>query len=155
VVVEFNGKQVVEVGSFRNSVSMVTPGEVVTMTVVRDGKEVEIEIAVGTLPERETAEASAEERSLAELGFAVQTLTPELAERFELEGITGVVVISVDNNSPAFLAGLRPGMVIAEVNRAEVGDVGEFNAAVEKSDGDTLLLLVRDQRGSRYIALKR
>jgi hypothetical protein len=33
--------------------------------------------------------------------------------------------------------------------------VTAFNAAVEKSDGNSLLLLVRDQRGSRYIALKR
>lgn len=156
VVIRFDGHEVTSVGPFRNRVSMVTPGSVVTMTVMRDGKEVDLEIEIGTLPDEVGVAAAPEQESLDALGFAVQTLTPELAERFELEDTTGVVVSSVDNGSPAFQAGLRPGMVIAEVNRTSVSNVKTFNEAISKSgDGGPVLLLVKDQRGSRYIALKR
>ncbi len=156
VVTEFDGHEVVEVGSFRNRVSMVTPGSVVEMTVMRDGESVDLKITVGTLPDEDATAMSSEEETVPDLGFSVQALTPELAERLELEDDRGVVVNSVDNDSPAFQAGLRPGMVIAEVNREAVEDVAAFNAAIRDSAEDSsVLLLVKDQRGSRYIALKR
>ncbi|KAA3621585.1 MAG: DegQ family serine endoprotease [Proteobacteria bacterium] len=156
IVVEFDGRDVTEVGSFRNRVSMVTPGTKVKMTVVRDGEQVDLEIEVGTLPDEIGAQSPREDEPLEDLGFSVQTLTPELAKRFEIEDLSGVVVTSVDNGSPAFEAGLRPGMVISEVNRTAVADAAEFNeAATAGEERDSVLLLVNDRRGSRYIALKR
>ncbi len=156
VVIEFNGKPVIEVGSFRNQVSLITPGSEVSMKVIRDGSEKEIVVTVGTLADDSAATIGEHGNALEEYGFAVQTLTPELAERFELEGVEGVVVTSVDNGSPAFEAGLRPGMVITEVNRTAVEDLESFDAAMAKSSaGKSVLLLVADQRGSRYIALKK
>jgi len=156
VVTRFDGEEVVEVGQFRNQVSMITPGSEIDMTVIRDGKEVDLTIEVGTLPEDASASTMPSESPGEALGFAVQTLTPELAERFGLEDLSGVVITSVDNASPAFSAGLRPGMVVSEVNRRPVSDVDEFNAAIgEAGEDESVLLLVNDQRGSRYVAIKR
>ena len=126
------------------------------MTVVRDGEEQQLTVTVGTLPDQAQASAGDEVDSIEELGFSVQTLTPELAERFELEGVEGVVVTSVDNDSAAFEAGLRPGMVITEVNRVGVDDLESFEDAIDSGgEAKSVLLLVVDPRGSRYIALKR
>ncbi len=155
VVISFNGRRVEEVGSFRNRVSLVTPGSKVEMVVVRNGDEKTLGVTIGKLPDAEGAESAKDEGSIEELGFSVQTLTEELSDRFDLGDVQGVVVTSIENGSPAQRAGLRPGVVIQEVNRTAIHDVGDFRRAIKKSDDKGLLLLVTDQRGSRYIAFKR
>ncbi|GJL81078.1 MAG: serine protease [marine bacterium B5-7] len=156
VVIEFNGRPVVKVGAFRNQVSMVTPGSKVHMKVIREGNEKEIEIEVGTLPESEDEQAVTHNNAISDLGFSVQTLTPELAQKFEIDDEGGVVITSVDNGSPAFESGLRPGMVISEVSRRKVANVKEFTKAIkDNADKESVLLLIKDARGSRYVALKR
>jgi len=46
------------------------------------------------------------------LGVGVQPVTKELAQSFGLDSVSGVVVTTVEANSPAAKAGLRPGDVI-------------------------------------------
>ena len=157
VVVRFDDRPVREVGSFRNNVSLVTPGSKVEVVVIRDGQEQTIEVEIGKLPDEPGAEAPETVADvLLELGFVVQGLTPELAERFGIDHVTGVVISSVEDGSAAERAGLRAGMVIHELNRNPVRTLDEFNDGLgDAADRETLLLLVGDRRGSRYIALKR
>jgi len=50
------------------------------------------------------------------LGAQAQDLTPQLAQAFNIPFRRGAVVAHVDKNSPADLAGLKPGDVIIELN---------------------------------------
>ena len=55
----------------------------------------------------------------------------------------------------ADLAGLRPGLVIAEVNRKAVNSVNELREALKDQQLETgILLLVRDGSGARFIVLR-
>ena len=55
------------------------------------------------------------------LGIFAQTLTPELAQAFNLSSkISGVVVTSVSENSPAAAAGLQVGDIIISINKQPV-----------------------------------
>jgi serine protease DegS len=56
------------------------------------------------------------------LGIEVQSLTPELAESFDLEGRPGVVVAAVYRDSPAAQAGLLPGDIIFSINGEPASD---------------------------------
>jgi serine protease Do len=56
------------------------------------------------------------------LGVYIQPVTPELAEKFGLEGDQGALVADVVNGSPADKAGLKRGDVIVAYNGREVGD---------------------------------
>jgi len=47
-----------------------------------------------------------------ELGIIVQTITPDLADQFEVKPGGGVVVTRVEQDSTAAMAGIHPGMVI-------------------------------------------
>jgi serine protease Do len=153
VLVEFNGEPVEDVGRLRNLVAMTTPGKQVPIAVIRDGQQRELSITVGELPEKLTASTEAPE-SLDKFGMQVQNLTDELAEQLGYQGEEGVVISEVEPDSPAARAGLRPGMLVSEVNRESVDNVEAFREALAES-GNTqqALLLVQDRRGSRYVAL--
>ena len=89
------------------------------------------------------------------LGITVQGLSDDLARRMGYEGETGVVVSQVTPGSGAARAGIKPGMLIKEVNRQAVNNPREFEAAVQKGEKDqTALLLIQDGQSSRYVALE-
>lgn len=158
IIVQLNGKPVERAGAFRNRVAMFAPGTDVTLTVLRDGQRKTIPVTLGELPSQEqlAKNGAPQEESLDKLGMAVQTLTPELAEQL---GYTdqekGVVVSKVARGSLAQQVGMRPGVLILEVNRQPVETVEAFKRALEPSlEKGVVLLLVKDQTGSRFITLK-
>ena len=67
--------------------------------------------------------------------------------------LKGVVVTSVDARSPAADRSLAPGMIITEVGRQPVNTLGEFNAAVKKAAGRTLLLFIQSPNGNQKLTL--
>lgn len=158
VIVELNGRPVERAGAFRNHVAMFTPGTDVTLTVLRDGQHKKITVKLGELPSKQelARNGSPQEESVDSLGLAVQALTPELAERLGYsDQEKGVVVSKVARGSLAGLAGMRPGVLIVEVNRQQVETVEAFKQALDKSrESGVLLLMVKDQTGSRFITMK-
>ncbi|TAN76955.1 MAG: Do family serine endopeptidase, partial [Gallionella sp.] len=56
------------------------------------------------------------------IGTGVQELTPELAEFFKLGDTKGVLITEVIRNSPADLAGLRPGDILVSIDGKAVID---------------------------------
>jgi serine protease Do len=153
VIVEFSGKPVNEVGSFRNLVALKTPGTKDKVTVLRNGKRKTLSITIGKLPDNELAVVGTP-HNLEKLGFTVETLTPDLARQFGIPGEKGVVVTQVTPGSVAALAGINPGSVILEVNREPVSNIEEFKRAVTKiPEKAAVLLLIKDGQYSRYVAL--
>lgn len=65
----------------RNQVAATAPGAKVGVTILRDGKDLEVQVTVGELegklPNPETRGKDSENH-LAKLGLAIQPLTPEL-----------------------------------------------------------------------------
>ena len=58
------------------------------LTIVRDGREMDINVSIDTLDEEQEVAAGSVE-SVETLGLSVQTLTPQLAEQFGLEAGQG------------------------------------------------------------------
>lgn len=56
------------------------------------------------------------------LGVEAQSLSPQLAQSFNLRSTNGVLITYVYNEGPADKAGLRPGDVITRINNQMVGD---------------------------------
>lgn len=80
------------------------------------------------------------------LGVRPAELTPQIAEQFDVEAESGVIVLSVVENSAAEEAGLQPGDVIVAVDGEELRGVGEFLSALrQRAPGDTIELeILRD-----------
>jgi serine protease Do len=155
VIVEFAGKPVKDLGAFRNSVAARDPGSKVEMSVLRDDERKTLTIQLGQTPtsSKET-EATAKSDTVESLGFAVQPLTDDVRERLNWKSERGVVVSHVQAGSQAAAAGIRPGMLIEEVNRTKVTSVDEFRRLMKDAkESDNLLLRVKQGEFSQYIAL--
>jgi serine protease Do len=152
LIVSYRGEAVTDVGAFRNRVSLTPPGSLAQLTVLRNGGRQDIPVTIGTLSDDKTAALGSSQGSEA-LGLAVQTLTPQLAERFNANPGEGVVVTEVEPGSIAALAGIEPGTFILQVNRQPVKDATAFKRAVGQTQGSRVLLLIRKDGMQQFLVL--
>lgn len=153
IILEIDGDEVTNVGTFRNRVSLTAPGTEVELLILREGEKEEMLVTIGAL-ETDDQGRPVSSGKLPELGMNLQKLTPELAEQFDYEDVSGVLVTDVEPGSIAAEAGIRRGSLIQEVNRQEVTDPAEIKELLSNSGRDTVLLLVRQGDTSRYLALE-
>ena len=152
VIVEFDGKEVKDSADLPIIVARTAVEKKVRMKVLRDKKEVMLNVAVGELKDEEVV-ASAPEKG--ELGMTVQKLTPQLAENLGLDKPDGVVVTAVEPGSAAEEAGIRRGDVILEVDRKPVRGVEDYRKAIGANrKGRGVLFLVRRGESTLFLALK-
>ncbi|MFQ5803080.1 MAG: DegQ family serine endoprotease [Candidatus Methylomirabilales bacterium] len=151
VVEGFAGKSVTDVRQLQRLVASVRPGKTLQVKVKRQKEDLTLTVTVGEMPGEEVA--GAPPKSLERYGFAVQDLTAELRERFQVEE-GGVLVSSVEPGSSAFRRGLRPGDVILEVNRQPVQSRRDLLEKLRASrpNGD-LLLLTQRGKATRFIVV--
>jgi serine protease Do len=152
VVISYQDQRVEEVGDFRNKVALTLPGTKAKLKLIRDGDEIEKEVTIGQLDDAKVAGEAGTE-SADQLGLTVQTLTPELAENFNVEAGRGVVVTQVEPGSVANMAGIRPGTLILEVNRQPVNNAIAFKKAIKASGKKRALLLLQRDGMTQFAVL--
>ena len=152
VIIEFDGNPVNDSGDLPIIVARTPVEKKARMKVLRDKKEIILNVAVGELKDEEVV-ASAPEKG--ELGLTVQRLTPQMAESLGLEKSDGVVVSAVEPGSTAEEAGIRRGDIILEVDRKAVRNLDEYKKAVAGvRKGRGVLFLVRRGESTLFLALK-
>jgi serine protease Do len=154
VITSVSGKDVDSAHALSRLVASSSPNAQVTVQIVRDGKNKDIKVTIGTMPE-ETAEAPSPPKESA-WGMTVQNLTADLAQRFGWdENERGVVISEIKPGSPAGEGKLRPGDLIKEVNRQKIQNLRDYNQALQKLKKDeSLLLLIKRGKNTFYVALK-
>jgi serine protease Do len=151
VIVTFDGKEVADAQELPRLVASTPVGKSVTLKVARNGGFVDRTVKIGQMEQEKVAAAAGPSHK--SLGIAVQNLTPNIAEELGVQGGTGVVVAEVEPGSPASEAGLQPGDVIRQVNRAPVKDVQDFSQKIEKTKGQqAAIVLLLQRRGSTLFA---
>jgi serine protease Do len=87
------------------------------------------------------------------LGLDVRPITPEIARQLNLRNPEGVVVVRVDDDSPASEAGLQRGDVIREVNRQRVRTLQEYERLTKDlKEGDRITVLLQRGAQALYVA---
>ena len=147
VVIEMNGEAVTGSSDLRNKVGMLRVGDPVSLTVVRDGETMTIDLAVGEISEVTLGAGS----QIPQLDGAV--LGP-LDSSSPLYGkVKGVLVVEVETDTPAWTAGLREGDVVTSVNRRPVETPDEIIQVVEET-GLPILLNVRRGDGALFLLIR-
>ncbi|MEZ4888955.1 MAG: Do family serine endopeptidase [Chitinophagales bacterium] len=129
VVVKIDGGPVNSVPELQEMVGRHRPGDVVNITVSRNGREKTIPV---TLKNREgntkvvTKESAA---VLEKLGVELGELKPD--ELTKLNIPSGVRVESLEDGKLRTFTDIRKGFVITEVNQREVGSVSQFKKIME------------------------
>ena len=164
VITAVDGQVVQNQDELVSAIASHRAGEVVKLTIVRDGKTQTLSATLGDRkaledqrrreagegPDEEGAPGSKDAAKGVNLektyGFKVETADPR-------QRLKGVVVTSVDSRSPAAERGLAPGIVILEVGRQPVTTVAEFQEQVKKAKGRTLLLYIQVPGGNQKTTL--
>ena len=157
VIVKFDGRDIKEMRDLPKSVAETSVGKSVDIVLIRKGKEQTVRVTLGRLEDAEkpqkaslSKETPPEAKSVAKssLGLGLSGITDDLKKRYKIkDGAKGVLVVSVERDSPAAERGIQPGDVIVEVGQEAVSNPADVQKRLEtlKKDGkkSTLLLVTR------------
>jgi len=135
---QFDNKQFNNVRELLNNVASAEVGKKVKVIVIRDKKELILEVQIGQRPEnleeKESSTAVAGNWRGMDVG---------------VEEKKGVVITDIEPNSPADEAGLIPGDAILEINKQPVKNMPDYEKMTKNLKGNAL---VRTSRG--YFLIK-
>jgi len=168
VILEFDGQEVESARDLPRIVANTPIGKTVEIVVWRNGEEVTLEATLGERPPEEQVARS--QRGQDEgpmpadefmLGMQLAPLDSQARQQFDVPSdINGVVVTDIDQGSPAFEQGLRPGMVIVQIGQGgsarEVSTPDDFAAGIaelRKSGRESALLWVSAGGSNRWVAV--
>jgi serine protease Do len=156
VITELNGKTVSDAGELQAQVGEKQPGTTLHLTVLRDGKNVDVPVTLEGMSkgdrENETSEAS---HGKPRWGVGLGDLTPDLRHQLQAgDDVHGAVIEQVTPGSPADNAGLAQGQVITEVDRHPVQSASDVQKALANVPKDSdALVLVWSNAGSAFRVL--
>jgi serine protease Do len=140
VIVEFDGKPVKSPKQLTEMVADTPVGKASAVKFVRDGRVETTTVKLGERPSRnlegEQPEQDNPEEDGGKIGLSVSNVTAEMASRMRLRIASGVVVSSVQPDSPAADAGLQRGDIIHRVNRTQVTNRQDYLRAISSIKGE-------------------
>jgi len=167
VITSFNGREVTEMRFLPRIVAETKIGSTVDVVYYRKGKQQTTQLKVGedekageemlaAKPGKGGKEDDAKGSS-SFLGMELTQLSKQLRGELQLkEQVKGMVVLNVNNDSPALKRGLRRGDVIAEVNGETASSITamkkSFNAAKEAGRKFVMLTVIR-QGNAAFVTL--
>jgi len=159
VIVKFENKDISNGSELKNLVSSTEPGSRVKIEIFRGEKKKNLYVV---LEERTGEEiASLPKNDYSELGLSLRNPSESLTEQFDLDvddfsNIQGVIVVDVQEESPAQKAGIVEGDIITRVGRKKVFNTDDFDTEINKyDDKDKILFLVKRGNSSRFLTLTR
>ena len=161
VILKFAGRAVNTPRELQGIVEMQNIGGSAPLVVLRDGKEMTLNVTCREMPEDfamsgpRSHDRGGESSHFDKLGLQVEDLTPQLAEQLGVKADHGVAITQVRSGSPAERAGLSAGMVVTEVDRKPVKTTDDFGKAIESQPLEKgVLLLVQSSGGSRFVVIR-
>ena len=158
IIVEVNGQKVDSTRQLTSLVANIPVGQSAKVKVMRDGQPKSFTVKIAKRDDGKVAARSeAPEKREEPFGLRVSGLTPEIAQRFSIRESSGVIVIDVQNGSPADEAGVRVGDIIKEINHQAVESVKDYTEALKKvsKDGAVNLFIWRKNAGFLVVKLKK
>jgi serine protease Do len=151
VVTAVNGEPVSDARELSRRIAALQPGSKAELTYLRDGKQQTANVQLGAQSEEKTAQAATPPDHGSQLGL-------RLAPASSVPGVgdKGVVVIDVDPSGAAATKGIEVGDVILEVGGQTVSNPADVKAdlATARKDGKKVVLLrIKSQEGTRYVAI--
>jgi serine protease Do len=150
VIVAVDGTPVERIGQFQRFVAGYTPGDRVTVEVVRYGERKQFRVQLteadlGTNPVvRTTARRESEPRGL---GVELVNLTASLARERGFREAGGALITAVAAGSPAGRRGVPAGVVIREINRQAVSSAEEAEEILAGLPSGSVASLLMTQAG--------
>jgi serine protease Do len=162
VVLSVNGKVVPKKHDLLLALAAMPMGQKAEVRVWRQGGEVVLRPVIGEMPTSPQFSpiAPRERRSHRNnfiIGLRVGPLTEARRDRLEIPpNVTGVIVLSIDDDSAFQRLGLRPGDVIESINQRPVISSAEVTLRIKEALTSTrknVLVLINRHGTNRYLAM--
>ncbi|MBC6408096.1 MAG: Do family serine endopeptidase [Rhodobacteraceae bacterium] len=163
IIVGFDGKDIEDTRNLVRTVAETEIGKSVPVEVLRDGREVVVQVILGRREEAERAMPAAlmapgDNPSEGDfLGIEVALLDAPLRRQLGLDGdVHGLLVRDVDVSSSAYEKGLRKGDVITEAGQQAVQSIADMERRISETreaGRTSLLVLIRREGSPRFLAL--
>ena len=144
IILDLDGQTIDSSNDLVTKLFTFAPGQVVQLTVLRNGTQSEIAATLQTLSDAaggpgtpgadNSQDSSVPADSGQSLGLSFQDQTPDIQQQLPKGAPKGPVVMGIDQNSPAAASGLQPGDVILKVNNTAVATADQLSAVLKKSD---------------------
>lgn len=127
VITAINGEQVIDSNDFARRIGAMDPGANVTLTIIRNGEQMDIQVTLGTMPgQRATTAQVGPGEQPPEVGLGLQVGTA---------GNGDITVVGMNPDGTAAAAGLREGDVIEAVDDTTITSFEDLQAAIESARG--------------------
>ena len=153
VILKFNNQVVKSSNELPLIVANVHPGSKVPLLLWRKGKELNLSITVGEMPNEKIANEQPAEPQVAKiqrLGLHISDLAQQ--DKAEL-GLRGGVVVETAEGEAA-KAGIEEGDVILAINALDTPNVATFNKILAKTAPGTVALLIWRENNTLYIPIR-
>jgi PDZ domain-containing secreted protein len=142
VIVEFNGKKLIDADDLTKWVHRISPGTRTSLAVIRNGEKKTMNITIGTLKRsRNFTNGRFPPMPYFNnfggnhiLGLQLITLNEQLGEYFSAPNNEGVLVEEVEKESMGEKAGFKAGDVITRVGKRTVGEAEKIQKELQKYD---------------------
>jgi serine protease Do len=154
VIISYNGKHIKDSEMLPRLVGATEIGDKATVGIIRDGKQMEVGIIVGELPE-EGLRASKKPEVEKDFGLVVQDITQDIAKHLNLRDKKGVIVTDVTPGSPASDADIQSGDIIKEIGRRPIRSIADFREALRTANiKEGVVMLVQRENTTFYTVVR-
>ena len=152
IVIAFNGASVKGVKEFQKQVASASPGDPVTLEILREGKRMSARAVVAEMDAPAPRRAS-KKVPLDPWGLYVTGIPRKVLRGMEIEG--GVEVATADPSGPAGRGGVREGDILLRINREPVTGIAAYRKILAKLPaGKMVSVLVLREGGQMYLAFR-
>jgi serine protease Do len=147
IILHINGKPIKSAGQVKNSIGLVRAGSNLTIDVIRNGKTMKFAVKSAD-PDVYKKENDAKDPFFNGVAFKpFEAIVPGMGYA------KGLQVMNVNETSPSWQAGLRPGDVMLSINGAAVYDLKQLTKFSNPKAGEVLVNIVRGS-GAQFLIIK-
>ncbi|MFT5520040.1 MAG: serine protease Do [Enterobacterales bacterium] len=153
IVLKLDNRSVDRAGELPFIVGLISPGTTVSVELLRNSKNLQLELKVGERPTPVEEVAAVEEESdNSNLGMVVEDINDEIREAIESDGI----IVSRVLGGPAARAGLRRQDIILSLANQNISSVVQFNELLSglKKEQSYPILVLRAAGGYRFMSIR-
>jgi Do/DeqQ family serine protease len=141
-ITEINGTVVDSSDQLVLEVGELPVGRIASFELIRYGRPISVDVRIA---ERESERAIADQNAQLWPGFSVFPLTDDVRDEMELaRSVGGVIVSTVENRTPAAIAGIRVGDIVTEVHGAPIESMIDFYRSLNENAYELDITLLRD-----------
>jgi len=158
VILKIDGKEINQSNQLQSYVATKSSGTDVTLTLYRDGKEIQRKVTlkarandsktepvIDNSGKESNKENSTTSASFDDLGMSVRNLTSRDREKYKTD--EGVVITEVKQFSKAEDQRLFQGLLIVEADKKKIDNVDDLKKIFEQKKGAAVLLKLQDAEG--------